>query len=86
MKHQLFVQKFLDVGVNAVSASSVSFQLAHEFHILKRVNLEFGQFVVEAALADFNALGDVRLQGELHGWRPSNLAALPHFNEFTLSK
>jgi hypothetical protein len=41
------------------------FELAHKLHVLKRVDLELRQLVVETALTHLDGLGDVRLEREL---------------------
>lgn len=43
----------------------VLLELAHEFHIVERVDLQLRQFIIEAAFAHLRRLGDVRLHRKL---------------------
>ena len=44
------------------------FELAHELHVLERVDLKLCELVVEASLTDLDGLSDVRLKRKLLAW------------------
>ena len=50
---------------NLVHIKHILFELAHELHVVERVNLQLGQLVVEAPLADFGGLCNIRVHREL---------------------
>ena len=47
----------------------VLFELTHELDVVEGVDLQLGQFVVEAALADLGRLREVRVHRKLLAWR-----------------
>ena len=46
----------------------ILFKLAHEFHIIERMNLEFSKFIIKASLTNFYWLSDIWLHWELFLW------------------
>jgi hypothetical protein len=61
----------------------VLLELAHEFHVVERVDLQLRQFVVEAALTHLGRLRDVGLHRKLFaGCFANGVATFAHFEQF----
>lgn len=61
-----FILRILQLGKhvligNLVHIKHVFFELTHEFHVVKGVDLQLRELIVEASLTDLGGLSDIRV-------------------------